>query len=125
MTKEYFIVPIGGNRWLQLAWVGDIVCCIEKDFHQYSLNPCTILLYILHFRSFSSILTYVRRHKLCKFIAGILVFVLLFRLAKPNYFSYAISYAKIIYDLVNTDMQRQNDVIKQNAQVFALFKSLD
>lgn len=46
--------------------------------------------------------------------------LLLFRLAQPNYFSYGISYAKIIFELVNTDMQRQNDVIKQDAQVFEL-----
>ncbi len=75
---------------------------------------------LLFFRSCSSILTYVRRHKLIKFTAGFLLVVLLFRLTKPNYFSYGISYAKIIYDLVNTDMQRQNDVMKQDAWVFAL-----
>ena len=65
-------------------------------------------------------MTYVRRHKLIKFIAGFLLCLLLFRLTKPNYFSYGISYAKIIYDLVNSDMQRQNDVIKQDAQVIKL-----
>ena len=83
---------------------------------------CQIIItgFFYFFRSYSSILTYIRRHKVIKFIAGFLLCLLLFRLAQPNYFSYAISYAKIIYDLVNSDMQRQNDVIKQDAQVFAL-----
>jgi hypothetical protein len=99
---------------------------VQKKLTFYD-NTCFFLLFDLewkycyfYFRSCSSILTYVRRHKLIKFTAGFLLVVLLFRLTKPNYFSYGISYAKIIYDLVNTDMQRQNDVMKQDAWVFAL-----
>ncbi|XP_028396337.1 galactinol synthase 1-like [Dendronephthya gigantea] len=80
--------------------------------------PSRTISYIaLHARSFPSILVYIRRHKLIKFFAGFLLCLLFFRLTKPNYFSYGISYAKIIYDLVNTDMQRQNDVLRQDAQL--------
>lgn len=88
---------------------------------QCQKNFIYIKLFYYFFRSFSSILTYIRRHKLIKFCAGFLLCVLFFRLTKPNYFSYGISYAKIIYDLVNTDMQRQNNVIEQDAQVFVMF----
>ena len=98
----------------------------KLTFYVYNIHELFLLFdlewkyYFFYFRSCSSILTYVRRHKLIKFTAGFLLVVLLFRLTKPNYFSYGISYAKIIYDLVNTDMQRQNDVMKQDAWVFAL-----
>lgn len=79
---------------------------------------CLIVLWFhINFRSFSSILKYVCRHLLVKLILGFLLVLLVFRVLKPNYFSYGISYAKIIIDLVNTDMQRQMDVKKQEAQV--------
>lgn len=52
-----------------------------------------------------------------KLMAGFLFLLLLFRVMKPNYFSYGISYAKIIIELVNTDTQRQMNVTRQEAQL--------
>ena len=93
---------------------------IPFQFH-HNLDSCQFFFEIFfsfsNFRSFSSILNYVRRHLLMKLMAGFLFLLLLFRVMKPNYFSYGISYAKIIIELVNTDTQRQMNVTRQEAQV--------
>lgn len=68
-------------------------------------------------RSFRSIVLYIRRHLVVKLLAVLLVLLLLFKVTQPYFFSYTISYAKVIADMVNKDMQRHQDVMRQEAEV--------
>ena len=60
---------------------------------------------------------YVKRHRLMKFLALLMVLLVLFKILIPNFFSYTISYFQIIINMVNTDMQRHQDVMRQDAEV--------
>ena len=62
-------------------------------------------------------MTYIRKHLFMKLLAILLVLLLVFKITQPYFFSYATSYAKVIVELVNSDMQRHKDVMKQEAEV--------
>ncbi|XP_028396340.1 glycogenin-1-like isoform X2 [Dendronephthya gigantea] len=76
-----------------------------------------ILPKLLRPRSFQSIMVYIRQHNLVKFLSLLVLFLLLFRILVPNLFSYSLSYFQIIITMVNTDMDRQQDVIRQEAEL--------
>ena len=52
-----------------------------------------------------------------KFLAILTALVALFKILQPNFFSYTISYFKIIINMVNTDKERREDVVRQEAEV--------
>jgi hypothetical protein len=79
------------------------------------INILTHLLF--YYRSLRSLIVYVRRHRFMKFLAILLVLLILFKILEPNYFSYTISYFRIIINMVNTDIQRHQDVTRQEAEV--------
>ncbi|CAB3983953.1 glycogenin-1-like [Paramuricea clavata] len=68
-------------------------------------------------RSLRWLIVYIRRHRFMKFLAILLVLLILFKILEPNYFSYTISYFRIIINMVNTDIQRHQDVTKQEAEL--------
>ena len=60
---------------------------------------------------------YLRRHRFMKFLVTLVTLIALFKILQPNFFSYSISYFKIIINMVNTDMARHQDVTRQEAEV--------
>ena len=56
-----------------------------------------------------------------KFLAILTALVALFKILQPNFFSYTISYFKIIINMVNTDKERREDVIRQEAEVLITY----
>jgi hypothetical protein len=72
---------------------------------------------LFYYRSLRLLIVYVRRHRFMKFLAILLVLLILFKILEPNYFSYTISYFRIIINMVNTDIQRHQDVTRQEAEV--------
>lgn len=83
------------------------------------LNNTQECLKFLHFyfRRFKLIIVYIRQHHLVKFLSLLVLFLFLSKILVPNLFSYSVSYFKIIVTMVNTDMERQQDVIRQEAEV--------
>ena len=58
-----------------------------------------------------------------KFLVILVILLALFKILEPNFFSYTISYFKIIIDMVNKDIQRNQDVIRQEAEVVMYYNN--
>jgi hypothetical protein len=74
-------------------------------------------LILVYYTTLRSMMMYARRHRIVKFLVAFVVLLVLFKICLPNYFSYTISYFEIIINLVNSDIKRHQDVIRQEAEV--------
>ena len=72
---------------------------------------------LVSYTTLRAMMMYARRHRIVKFLVAFVVLLVLFKICLPNYFSYTISYFEIIINLVNSDIKRHQDVIRQEAEV--------